>query len=485
MYGILNRTLCAVCVSGALLLTALPASASGAQDSVVLHVLQSASYPSASVGMQVVDLGSGDVRAAHRADSMMVPASVAKLVTAAASFELLDQSYRFGTVVRTDGRLVADSGVLEGNLYLTGAGDPGFVAERLWLLVRHVRQLGIRRVTGSCILDDSFLDTVVSGPGFTDDRSSRSYDAPVGALTANFNSIEVHVRAGDSVGSAVQVDVFPPVSGIRVHNRAQTVAAGGGRRASVSTELRDGQTHVIVTGSMAVGSRPRVLYRKVWETTANFARVFAALCEENGVVVDGTVRPGGVPDSVLAQEPLYVFKSQPLSVYVGYLFKFSNNITAELLYKTIGATRTGVGSWDSARAEVGRWWRQTGLPGQYALVNGSGMGTANRISAAQVTALLRHVYGRKDYYPDYCAALSNAGIDGTLSDRFTRSPLRGLVRAKTGTLNSSGVSSLAGYAFIANTTFAFAIIVNDTTHGQFEHWTLQERLLEEVLLNQH
>jgi D-alanyl-D-alanine carboxypeptidase/D-alanyl-D-alanine-endopeptidase (penicillin-binding protein 4) len=234
---------------------------------------------------------------------------------------------------------------------------------------------------------------------------------------------------------------------------------------------------------MAVGSEPRCFYRKVWETTGNFGHALEAQLDEAGVSVTGTVRRGVTPDSVRAAAPFYEFTSLPLSAYVGYLFKYSNNIAAEMLVKTIAADNNNGrgGSWDSAAALVGRWWKRSGLPGTLQLRNGSGMGTVNRLTAEQTVALLRHVWRRKDYYPDFCAALSIAGVDGTLGDRFTRSRLKGFVRAKTGTLNSDGVSSLAGYAFVGGKTYAFAVFVNDTKHGQFDHWILQEKLLELAL----
>lgn len=449
----------------------------------VIQVLQEQGYAGAAVGVHVRRLDEEGPETEHNADSGFVPASVAKLVTATAAYELLGVDYRFGTEVYYGGELAADSGILDGPLYVRGGGDPGFIAERLWLFVQHLRHLGLREIRGDCILDDTFFDSVTAGPGFTDDNSSRAYEAPVGALTANFNSLEIHARPGPAPGSRIRVDLFPRLDGIPVHVGANTVGVGGGQRVTVRTEAREGVTHVLVNGSMGAGSGTRTVYRKAWETTGNFGRALSALLRESGIRLEGRMRTGAVPDSVLSTPPVYVFEGQPLPVYVGYLFKYSNNIVAESIFKTIAAEHNGRrnGSWDSAAAVVRRWWSGNGLPGSLRLVNGSGMGTRNRLTPSQVVGLLSHVYRQKHYYPDFCAALSNAGIDGTLSDRFTRSRLRGLLRAKTGTLNSSGVSSLAGYAFCDGGVYAFAIMVNDRSHGQYQHWVLQQRLLEAVL----
>jgi D-alanyl-D-alanine carboxypeptidase/D-alanyl-D-alanine-endopeptidase (penicillin-binding protein 4) len=108
------------------------------------------------------------------------------------------------------------------------------------------------------------------------------------------------------------------------------------------------------------------------------------------------------------------------------------------------------------------------------------MGKANRLSPRQVVALLDYVRTQPTYAADYMSALSVAGYDGTLESRFTRSPLKGLVRAKTGTLNSYGASNLAGYLVLPHEHYVFAILINCRTITQFSHWVSQQNILEAV-----
>jgi D-alanyl-D-alanine carboxypeptidase/D-alanyl-D-alanine-endopeptidase (penicillin-binding protein 4) len=96
-----------------------------------------------------------------------------------------------------------------------------------------------------------------------------------------------------------------------------------------------------------------------------------------------------------------------------------------------------------------------------------------------VTALLEHV--RRDgapYSVDYVSALPIAGYDGTLQGRFTRSPLKGLVRGKTGTLNNYGASNLAGYVRMHGKPYVFTILINCPRITQFSHWVMQQKILE-------
>lgn len=453
-----------------------------ADNTNIGSLLTARKYGARTVGVAVAKLGTESTLVAHNADKPFIPASVTKLVTGAAAYELLGQEYRFTTQVYLEGGC-GDSGIVRGDLYIRGGGDPGFLAERLWLFVQHLYHRGIRRVEGDLVLDDTFFDTCVVGPGFSGDGSSRAYVAPIGALSASFNTVAVHQRPGARVGAPVAVDVFPEIMGIDLVCTAKTTPPGRSAGVSVRTEHRDKETMVAVYGSMALGADPRYTYRKVWNPAKNFAGALLAQLKRYGVEVKGDTRHAAVPDSIATEGPFYTFKSHELSEFVRHMFKYSSNFAAEMIYKTIAAESNGDkgGSWDSAQAHVRRWWKERNLPGKLRLVNGSGMGTGNHLTPAQLVALLQYVWKQKTYYPDYCAALSNAGVDGTLKSRFTRSSLKGKIRAKTGTLNDSGVSSLAGYVFDDDQTYVFAILVNNTKRGQFNHWTLQQKILETVV----
>ncbi|MBO6228787.1 MAG: D-alanyl-D-alanine carboxypeptidase, partial [Shewanella sp.] len=87
------------------------------------------------------------------ADVLINPASTMKLVTTYAALELLGPAFQWKTEFFTDGTL--KDGVLDGNLYLKGGGDPKLNMERLWLLLRDLRANGVRHISGDLILDRS------------------------------------------------------------------------------------------------------------------------------------------------------------------------------------------------------------------------------------------------------------------------------------------------------------------------------------------
>jgi serine-type D-Ala-D-Ala carboxypeptidase/endopeptidase (penicillin-binding protein 4) len=446
-------------------------------------IIAAEGLPLSAVGIYITCLETDSVYASLNADTPYIPASVQKLVTGAIAYEKLGPTYTFKTKVYVDGSYQADSGIIRGNLIIRGGADLGFLAERLWLFVQHLYFQGVRSIEGDIILDDSFFDTVKVGPGFAEDQSSRPYESMIGALSANNNSVEVHFRPGSRVDSPVVIDLFPAAKDLKIESSAKTGKPGSGSTIDIRSAQGSKGSKVVVTGTLAVDAEPGLYRVKVWETAPNFGNMLSSLFQENGIKLKGKVKTGTTPDSIQNQKPFYIFESEPLGEYMRTMFKLSINFAAEMLFKTLGAEAAGGhrGSWEGGALVVKQWWKENNLPGMPIITNGSGMGKQNKISPVQIVALLKHVWERKDYYPDYCSMLPISGIDGTLKGKYTRSRLKGVLRAKTGSLNNCGSSTLAGYALIGKKTFAYAILINHLPRGSYDPWRLQEKILEKVL----
>ena len=448
----------------------------------ISNFLLSKKYTGNGIAVVIQDLQTDNVLVKISENEMLNPASASKLVTGAASLDLLGTNFMFSTSVYLDQPFNRDSGVVKGSMYIRGGGDPGFTAERLWLLIQHLHHQGIRRINGNLVLDDTFFDSVSVGPGFDEDSTSRAYQPLISSLSVSFNTLAVHVRPGNGIGSPVFVDIFPRVRGVQVKCSAKTSAAGKPENLDVQTVSAGNITSVIVTGTMGLDEEPRYVYRKIWQTWEMAGGAVGALFDEAGISFSGKVIHGTTPDALQKDKPFYTFESEPLSIFVNHMFKYSSNFAAEMLFKTIPAaldtTHLTRGSWTLGTARILSWWEQNGLPGKPEIKNGSGMGNSNRISASQMSALLSHVWKQKKYLPEYLSALSVSGVDGTLKSRFKKSPLKGLVRGKTGTLNSYGVSTLAGYMLLPQGNYAFTVFCSNVGKGQYDNWVMQEQVLE-------
>jgi D-alanyl-D-alanine carboxypeptidase/D-alanyl-D-alanine-endopeptidase (penicillin-binding protein 4) len=463
--------------------TALAAADSDASvQNAVEKLIVRKKIPPLSLGVVVQEVERGTNVVAYNADSMFNPASVTKLLTAAIAYDRLGPDRLFSTQVFVDTVAEFGAAVTVRNCYIRGRGDPGFTAERLWLFIEHLYHCGIRKITGDLVMDDFFFDSSVVGPGFDEDTSSRAYQPLINALAMNFNTVAVHCRPGPRVKQPVIVDLFPEIEGTRVAALAATVPPGRKTGLDISTSFDSGVTLVTVKGAMGIDEQGMYSFRKLWQTWEAFGNALQPLFARRGILFQGRIIHGKVPDNLSKRTPFYEFSPEPLSEAIACMFKYSSNFTAEMLFKTLSARSDTVqGSWDRSAAFAGTWWKERGLPGTPVIKNGSGMGNSNRLSPAQTAALLSYAWRQKSWFPDYCSALSNAGLDGTLKVRFVNSKVTGVVRAKTGTLNALGVNTLAGYLLLPGSPpYAFAIFCNRTGRTQFEDWMLQEQILEKV-----
>ncbi len=136
----------------------------------------------ATSGAVALDLRTGGLVFARNADEPLAPASNEKLTVTFSALEELGPAYRFQTVVLGHGRQVG--AVWHGNLLLKGYGDPTLTTDRLDLLASRVAALGIRRVAGRILGDESWFDSVRTAPGWKPSFYIEECP-PLGALVAN------------------------------------------------------------------------------------------------------------------------------------------------------------------------------------------------------------------------------------------------------------------------------------------------------------
>jgi D-alanyl-D-alanine carboxypeptidase/D-alanyl-D-alanine-endopeptidase (penicillin-binding protein 4) len=187
-----------------------------------------------------------------------------------------------------------------------------------------------------------------------------------------------------------------------------------------------------------------------------------------GVGVRGRVVAGAADASA---EQLAATTSAPLARIVAYMNRESDNFTAELLLKQLGAVDGGRGTSAGGAEAVREVLRSAAIPlAGVRIVDGSGLSARNRLTAAAVIGILVVAWHDPRIRPAFVQSLAVAGVNGTLEDRLERPPARGAVLAKTGTLSES--SALSGYA---RGKWAFAVIQNGRPVSQFWARQAQDR----------
>ena len=185
------------------------------------------------------------------ADVSMNPASTMKLVTTYAALEMLGPTHQWKTEFYTDGTL--NNGILQGNLYLKGGGDPKLNMEKLWLLMRDLRANGVQQVTGDLVLDRSFFEQPQL-PVFNDDGNDKNKPFLVKPDSLMVNLKALRFIARNDAGK-VLISVEPPIASIRIDNQVKAVNSKqctGDVRYNPVTQA-DGSVLVTVSGQLADG----------------------------------------------------------------------------------------------------------------------------------------------------------------------------------------------------------------------------------------
>ena len=441
----------------ALLAAALPAHAQVLPPEVDA-ALARAKVPRDAVSLLVVDAQNPNAtpRLAHRAGSPMNPASVMKLVTTYAALDLLGPAYVWNTPVYTEGSIT--NGVLNGNLYIKGQGDPKLVLERLWLLLRRVQGLGIKTITGDVVLDRSAFNLPEVDPALFDGEPLRPYNATPEALLLNFKSV-VMTFTPDRAANLAQVQYDPPLAGVVL---PATVPLSPGLadcadyRATLKADFAD------PLRIRFLGSYPAACGERVWPVAYVDPKTYAqravlGLWESLGGKLQGSVRLGTVPLPLAAAKPAFVGTSVPLTEVVRDVNKFSNNVMAQQLFLTLGraayAPQPTIGTepaelpistLPASRAVLQRWWRERmGNEEAPVVDNGSGLSRQERITAQALGRMLQTAY-LSPVMPELMSSLPISGVDGTL--RRVKSTAS--AHLKTGSL--SNVVARAGYVLAAS-----------------------------------
>lgn len=412
-------------------LALVPGLAAGQLPKEVADGLRSAGVPLSNVAVLVQEVGAWRASLTMNAHQPMNPASTMKLLTTYAALELLGPAHRWKTEAWLDGD----------NLILKGYGDPKLNYESFWMLLRNLRGRGLREIRGDVILDRSYFAPVPDTP--FDNEPYRPYNVPPDALLVNFKSLRFTFLPDDG---KVRLFVEPALPGLELVN---TLRLADGP-CPEGRAFRD-----LVAASFEARPRPRASFTGVYPAQCGekdlnvalyapedyVAGMIRQLWTELGGVWKGNVRDGVVPPTARL---LYTHESEPLAETVRSINKFSNNVMARQLFLTLAAELVGTPAQAENATRAIRQWlvlKNIRAP-ELVLENGSGLSRAERISAANMAALLQAAW-KSPLMPEFISSLPVVAADGTMKKRMRFEPVAGSAHIKTGLLNEA--RAMAGY----------------------------------------
>jgi len=450
--------------------TALPPSSRAALRHEIDSMVSQREFRDAHFGVLIVNPKNGDTLYSLNAGKLFMPASNMKVITGTTALVQLGPDYTYRTDFAATGPIVHDT--LQGALMVTGRGDPtisdhmrGSAMKPLFDIADSLHTHGVVAIAGGIVAGlDVFPDTTI-GYGWSWEDFSEDYGAGIDALYLNegFSEAYAYGRPGRQPDSIVTspARTYPVIT--------IAPAVGGGTDTSeLHLDFDSLRTKFFARGRMknAVDTLIAVYPS---QRDAYLAGLREALVSR-GIRI-GTSHSYAASSGAPAATPLFTVHSPPMRQILPALLKPSQNQIAELLFKTLGLEKTGVGSADSGQAVLERQLIAFGAePDGFLIRDGSGLSRYDYLSPETLVRVLNRVRSDTAFHVFY-DALPIAGVDGSLRRRVKGTPAQGRIHAKTGSI--SNARSLSGYAITADSdTLIFSLLANN--------WITREQAVDSV-----
>ncbi|NVO77341.1 D-alanyl-D-alanine carboxypeptidase/D-alanyl-D-alanine-endopeptidase [Undibacterium oligocarboniphilum] len=438
MLKIALRLFCLVVSSAALAQTpdtSLPASAQ--------RILDQAGIPASAVSIVALSANTNKAVLSVNPEAGFSPASTMKLLTSLVALEELGPAFRWKTQLLTDSPVRKD--VLNGDLYLRGGGDPDLNWEKFSVMLRALRNQGIRKIRGNLILDRSYFQPSrpdLGAPAF-DEFPDAYYNVVPDPLLINSNLSSIGI---ESTGQKIEAHLLTPLDKISFSNHLHFNDKSCAEWESewkipqISIQRRN-QIDILLRGGF-----PRyckiTAHLNLLDRNQYIAHLFRRLWQEMGGSWQGQVQDGTAPEDAIV---LYEHQSATLAETLRTVNKQSDNGMARMLYLTLGAEspQKTEDHLQAASLRIRRWLQQHQINDSgLVLENGSGLSRTEKISASQMAAVLQAGM-RSNWNAEFLSSLPIAALDGTMRKRLKGSAAEQRARIKTGSLRDT--AAIAGY----------------------------------------
>lgn len=416
-----------------------------------------ARLPPGSPGSFVaIDVESTSTVVAHDAERWATPASVTKLMVAVLALDLLGPDHRAATRIAASAPPV--DGVVTGDLILIPAADPtwgprftpGLDAPRD--LAHQIAALGVRRVTGSLVVDRSRFGGRANPPERAWSDLGWGRAASSSALAFDGSAVDVTIGPGTSIGAPAAAR---GPSWLTLRNEMRTVGAEHHGRGTVDAIADPGCDGVLLRGDYPISEPSFVVSVALPDPDRRAAEVILAELRATGIeIATLELGPPGLPPVRSPTVVLAEVRSPPLVDWLAPILQDSDNWMADMLLRHLSLVHTGSGRLDDAAL----WFEQSlgprfGLDASaFALVDGSGL-TPTGLATSSALAKVLADAAKRPWFSHLFAALPSPGV-GTLRGWPDLAPD---LRAKTGTLARH--VALAGYVRVDGRLLAFAALV--------------------------
>jgi serine-type D-Ala-D-Ala carboxypeptidase/endopeptidase (penicillin-binding protein 4) len=389
----------------------------------------------ASIGFCVLDARTSSVITEYNAQLGLIPASTLKVVTTSAALGLLGPDFRYQTKLYYTGTLNFKTGELNGNLVITGSGDPTMQSENFakdsqlvtdkWAQV--LWDKGIRKISGTIIGDASCFERAVPDNWVWSDIGNYFGTTPCG-LSYSDNKFKILYNSHAAGSLAEVIGIRPNYQGVPIDVVSTVTASGTEDEAFVYGDPFSYRKEV--KGRIPPNKNNYEVEAALPDPALLCAQQLYASLQKRGIPcgTHAALSNYEKADTLVGKQWLYTHFSPTLDKIVLYTNLKSNNLYAESLLRTMGKGRVAAGI-----ETVKNYWQQRGLDvSELFMSDGSGLSRSNTTTTGLQARLLSKVYRDSVNYKLFNASLPVAGKSGSMSSIGKGTAIENNLRAKTG-----------------------------------------------------
>lgn len=452
-------------------------------------LLADSSMKHSSVSISILNSGNGETVYEFNALESQIPASVMKLVTSAAALELLGPDYRFYTRIGHTGSLNKNTGRLNGDIIISGGGDPalgsGYFKEHyhdfLKNWITEISNLGIKSVEGRVLTNDSRYDYQPVPSKWLWEDAGNYYGAGAYGLSVFDNTFEIHFRTLSDGSIPVITRIVPDICRYELSN--QLKASGNNDKGYVfAAPYND---YGWLAGSIPANMEDFVLKAAVNDPPLLLAKIIDSMLDSAGIEVTGDPSTARLQSLQTGSELKMIdeLDSPPLKEIIEVLNHESVNLFAEHLLKELGKVYKDHGSTAAGIEVLYKFLEDSGInPDGMFIEDGSGMSPMDAITSRDLADLLFFMRTRGKYFNEFYASLPDAGKEGTLKYYFKDAVFDSNLKAKSGSMTR--VRSYAGYfKTVSGNDLVFSILINNYSGPSQKITAGIEEILKETIMH--
>ncbi len=433
----------------------------------VKRMMEEKDMKTATFGVYVYALKSDKTIFSYNAGQSMNVASVLKLVTTSAALQILGSSFRFETKLEYDG--VIENGILKGNLYIKGGGDPTLGKDSMEKLMKEwveiIKKQGIKQIEGSVVGDASIFEAHLAPDNWAWSDIGNYFGAGACGLSINDNFFNILFHSGKKEGDATTFLGYEPmIDNLEFVNEVKTGAAGSVDEAYVFASPYSYAPRYM-KGTIPPNRKNYVVKAAIPDPPLFCAKMLDKYLKASGIKIN--MPP--TTDRLLRLKNAWASKARKTfhhkySAYLKDIVAQTNmksiNIYAESMLKMIGLKKKNKGTTEAGCEAILAFWTEKKIDTNgFFMEDGSGLSHYNALTPTQIVHILRETY-HSPFFNDFYNSFGIAGKTGTARFLLSGTSAAGNMRAKSGSLTR--VRSYAGYVSAKSQgLLAFVIVANN------------------------